>query len=337
MEESLDDLEDGDVLEGPTDFENDQDGLAANSPLSRKGNTIATADLDGDGTNELYTAFYSPVHGAAIYRGTKTAPVHSRVYGLSPNVRVTHMAAGDVNGDGYDELYIALEQEYSGQFYSGLYKMDENNSLTTVLGLSNLGITALTVGDADGTPGDELYSAYEDSSGYGSIYRSQTGNTRGSGIDGAADTSFVALSTVDFTGSGTEELCVAFQDANETGIYRGANQFYTSAGSYWTVTVMEAGDADADGDEELYIAFHNTNGQSSIYRSDLGLGLNALEYGPSTVWEIAGIQAGELDSDATEEIVTGFNHVSGVASMYLSETGVLTGARVYGPNSVWEL
>ncbi|MGH1347007.1 MAG: FG-GAP repeat domain-containing protein [Nannocystales bacterium] len=337
--EDFEDFEDTDNTESPqgaADFEFADDPVASPWPLSHKGNTIASGDLDADGTHELYTAFYSPVHGAAIYRGTKTSPTHTRVYGLDSNTRVTHMAAGDVNGDGKDELYIAFE-ETAGGFHSSLYKMDEHGSLTTVLGSANVGITALTVGDADGTSGEELYSAYVDSYGYGSIYRSQSGSSRGSWIDGASSTTFTALSTVDFTGSGPEELCVAFQDQNETGIYRGSNQFYTSPGSYWSINAMESGDVDADGDEELYIAFHNVAGQSSIYRSDLGTGLNSLEYGPLTVWDIASILVANLDADAAEEIATSFNHVSGVASMYLSETGSLPSARIYGPSSIWEL
>ena len=321
---------------GAADFEDGEDAILLSAPLSHKGNTTASGDLNGDGTHELYTAFYSPVHGVAIYKGTKNAPTQARIYGPDSNTRVTHMTAGDVNDDGKDELYIAFE-ETSGGFYSSLLKMDENNSLTTVLGGANLGITALTVGDADGSPGKELYSAYVDDQGYGSIYRSPSGTGQGSLIDGAVDTTFTALATVDFTGTGSEELCVAFQDQSETGIYRGAYQFYTSPGSYWSINLMEAGDVDADGDEELYIGFHNTSGESSIYRSDFGTGLNSRDYGPSTVWDVASIQVANLDSDATEEIVTGFNHVSGVSAMYLSETGSLPGARIYGPSSVWEI
>ncbi len=334
--EEEEDMDEPESPHGAADFEDDVDAVFASAPLSHKGNTIASGDLNGDGTRELYTAFYSPVHGVAIYKGTKTAPTQSRIYGPDSNNRVTHMTAGDVDGDGQDELYIAFE-ETAGGFYSSLYKMDENNSLSTVLGAADLGITALTVGDADGTPGDELYSAYVDAEGYGSIFRSQSGNSRGGLIDGAPDTTFTALATVDFMNTGSEELCVAFEDQVETGIYRGAYQFYTSTGSYWSVNAMEAGDVDDDGDEELYIAFHNTSGQSSIYRSDFGTGLDSRDYGPSTVWDIASIQVANLDSDATDEIITGFNHVSGVSAMYLSETGALPGARIYGFSSVWEL
>lgn len=334
--EEDEDLDEPQSPHGAAAFEDEPDVALASAPLSHKGNTTAVGDLDGDGTQELYTAFYSSVHGVAIYKGTKTAPTQARIYGPDSNARVTHMAAGDVDGDGQDELYVAFEQT-AGGFFSSLLEIDENNVLTTVLGLSDVGITALTVGDADGMPGQELYSAYTDPEGVGSIFRSQTGDDRGSIIDTAPDTTFTALATVDFTNSGSEELCVAFEDPNETGIYRGALQFYTSPGSYWSVNVMEAGDVDADGDEELYIGFHNTSGQSSIYRSDFGTGLNSRDYGPSTVWDVASIQVANLDSDATDEIVTGFNHVSGVSAMYLSETGSLPGARIYGFSSIWAL
>ncbi len=342
MEESLSDLDAADaetpeLPDGASDFDDGENAVFTSSPLSRKGNTIASADLNADGTSELYTAFYSPVHGAAIYKGTKSSPTQVRIFGPSSNIRVTHMAGGDANDDGTDELYVALEQEISGDFTSALFKMDENGSMTTVLGYSNLGITALADGDGDGAAGNELYSAYVDDQGYGSIYKSQTGNTRGGWIDGAADTTVVALATADFTGVGPEELCIAYQDEDATTIVAGGDRFYNSIGPIWTVTAMDAGDVDADGDEELYIAFRHSNGQSAIYRSDWGQVLNGVEYGPSAYWDVASIQVANLDADATGEIVTGMNHSSGVSAMYLSETGALPGTRIYGFSSVWKL
>lgn len=335
--EDLQELEDPELPEGATDFEDGGNAVFTPTSLGRKGNTIASADLDGDGTNELYTAFYSPVHGAAIYRGTKSNPAQFRVFGPSADLRVTHLAGGDVSGDGVDELYVGLEREQFGDFTGALHRMDASGAMTTVLGFSDLGVTALTVGDADGSPGQELYSAYVDSSGYGSIYQSQTGNTRGGWYDGAAGATFVALATAQFPGSSSEQLCLAYQTATQTGINVGTHPLYRSNGPIWTVTAMEAGDADGDGSDELYMALRHTSALSSVYRSDFGIGLNARLYGPSQYWDVASIQVGQFDTDVTEEIVTGFNHVSGISSMYLSESGALPGLRVYGPSSVWEL
>lgn len=342
MEESLSDVDAEDaetpeLPEGASDFDDGENAVFTSSPLSRKGNTIASADLNADGTNELYTAFYSPVHGAAIYKGTKSSPTQVRIFGPSSNMRVTHMAGGDANDDGTDELYVALEQEMSGDFTSALFKMDESGSMTTVLGFADLGITALAVGNGDGSAGNELYSAYVDDQGYGTIYESQTGNNRGSLTHEAADTTVVALATAAFTGPGSEELCIAYQDEHATTIVAGVDRFYNSNGPIWTVTAMDAGDVDANGNDELYIAFRHSNGQSAIYRSDWGQALNSLEYGPSAYWDVASIQVANLDADATGEIVTGMNHSSAGSAMYLSETGSLPGARIYGLSSVWEL
>ncbi len=332
----VEDLDDADDVERPAGagaFEDGDSAVLSSTSLSRKGNTIATADLDGDGAKELYTAFYSPTLGAAIYKGTKSAPTQQRVFGPTLNRRVTHLAGGDVNGDGIDELYIGLEDEVAD--LSELSKMDASGARTVVHGFSNLGLTALAVGDADGMPGQELLSAYVDSVGFASIFTSQTGNTRGSFLRGAPNATFVSIAVADFGGG--EKLCVAFQTAGQTGIDVGSHPMYRSNGPIWTVTAMEAGDSDADGDEELYVALRHTDGLSAIYRSDFGISLNARDYGPSQYWDVASVQVGQLDSDAAEEIVTGFNHVSGVSSMYLSENGTLPGVRVYGPNSVWEL
>jgi FG-GAP-like repeat len=100
--------------------------------------TILTADLDGNGQDEIVIDFANS--GLWVYRNNSTWTL---LHGLSPS----HVAAGDIDGEGHKDLVI----DFGAPF--GLWTFRNN---TTWAPLNPLSAEDIVVADRDGSGRDEV-------------------------------------------------------------------------------------------------------------------------------------------------------------------------------------
>jgi len=121
--------------------------------------TAGAGDVNNDGTNDLYVADFNDnagVGSAYLFSGTDGALLHrfdgfAPLDGLGPG-----RGAGDVNGDGYDDIIIGLYSSNTGAFNAGgavVYSGRDYSIIRTITpNMPNLqfGFDAMGIGDVNG-------------------------------------------------------------------------------------------------------------------------------------------------------------------------------------------
>lgn len=203
-------------------------------------------------------------------------------------------------------------------------------------------VTATATGDVDGDGDTERFTAFGDPSGWAYIFRSDSGDGIGvpiyhSNTPGTWNVQALALGDTD--GNGIAELYSAFEHANGGAyIYRsndgqsiGSNMWGSKVAGTWTVQALAAGDTNGDGRDELYSALERSNGDARIFRSENGDGLGERIYKSSVAgtWTVQALAVGDVDGDGDDELFTAFEHASGEARIYRSESGLGIGGQIY--------
>ena len=141
-------------------------------------NQSATGDVNGDGRDELLVADKSDNGRVRVYDAT----THNEVPGLGVGTTVfafnghNQLAAGDVNGDGRDEVLIA-DQSQNGQVF---YYDAVGGGLAAGLNATDTTFDAdqdnqMVVGDVDGNGREEVLVAEDSNGGRISVYDATIG------------------------------------------------------------------------------------------------------------------------------------------------------------------
>ncbi len=100
-------------------FSNENDVIQQFFALERDyvgGMSVATADIDGDGIDEIVVAAKNSIHAPKVYVYRHTGKVISIFHAFeNTSVRGLNLAAGDIDGDGIDEIIVSEDHGPSGE------------------------------------------------------------------------------------------------------------------------------------------------------------------------------------------------------------------------------
>ena len=220
---------------------------------------MASGDTDGDGTDELIFIRhrtndnqYLNIYGVPTTVDGEINPLLASdtwIGNIGTNNEITHMVAGDTDGDGSDELVFIRHRTNDNQ-YLNIYDIpttigdDVNPLLASDTWIGNIGtnneITHMVAGDTDGDGTDELV-----------FIRHRTNDNQYLNIYDAPTT----------IGGDINPLL-----ASDTWI--------ANFGTNNEITHMAAGDTDGDGTDELVFIRHRTNDNQylNIYNAPTTLG-----------------------------------------------------------------
>jgi hypothetical protein len=254
--------------------------MTGKSTYDYLGRRVAVADVNGDGTDDVFAAAYSnddngsssgtvygaygPLSGASTYASadwTGAGDSSSDYYGFDVE------KAGDLNADGYDDIIV------------GSYGEDDNGSssgtayiyLGSASGLSSdaavelyganssdyLGYTTAGLGDVSGDGGDDFavgaYGNDDSASSAGAVYiwfgvptASQSADNADVAIFGEASYDYMgyvgSVTAGDYDGDGTNDVMTAAYSADNNG--SGSGTAYVNYGPLTSGTSLDAGDSD---------------------------------------------------------------------------------------------
>jgi hypothetical protein len=207
------------------------DGKPEWTELDRKPDTfvheIELGDLDGDGALEIYATPSepnrldgTPQHGEVVRYRPREPGSRAAVADLGFR-HAKEILAGDVDGDGRDELYVSVEAAEGGAVEIRRYEGDTDPKAgSAIASLFDPMARFLTAGDVDGDGKQELVVAGKDSGVWllrpgvdpKSAWRAEQIDAQSKGFEHAA------LLT-DLDGDGVAELYVASDDDKEVRRY----------------------------------------------------------------------------------------------------------------------
>jgi len=302
------------ALEGLLPLSSADLSIAGTSAGDQLGSAMASAgDLNGDGFDDLLVGspssdgeageatghvyvIFGPQTGGAIDVGTAGAVISGTV--ANENLGTGVAGAGDVNGDGYDDILISApfgEGNGSGSVYlfygplsGSLTSADADAVLMSDAADDSFGMTLGTAGDINGDGNADIYV--------------------GAPTSGRVDVEGGAL----FVFWGPLSGAIDAEEAN--GVLNGD-------GAYWQVgaSVSQVGDLNGDGTTDLLVGAPgaNTNaGQAALYLgpidgemaySSAALLFNGLE-GQLLGATVSGL--GDINDDGTDDIAVGAPNAS---------------------------
>ena len=235
------------------------------------GYTVSSAgDVDGDGYDDVIVGAYGDdddTGSAYVYQGSSGGIDSSSETKLTASDGALNdyfgfsvSGAGDVDGDGYDDLIVGAHGDDNGSAYvylgsSGGIDAGSETKLTASDGEygAYFGQSVSDAGDVNGDGYDDLIvGAYGDDSGFGSAYVylgstdgiDSSGETKLTASDGASNDYFgwSVSGAGDVDGDGYDDLIVGAYGDDDDGYYSGsAYHFFGSCRTSWYA------DADADG------------------------------------------------------------------------------------------
>ena len=342
------------------------DGFA---PLVRSGVSISTADLNGDGFNDLVVAneAFGPDDQDAVALSDGQGGLVNATFEFRQDGGPTHdIAVGDFDGDGRQDIFFSKLGSGSSHFVSvnqdGTFESD-----SILIGDEVNEFGAVIAADFDGDGRDELIAGINngvrpnDPSLFvefenGALtatdlpeWRSLTGRTDiGNGVaildvevfdandDGLLDILFVGASALTIQGFDFQLLTQnpngSFADS--TANFFTAEDFTAAVSSTEFAPGVEIADLDADGDLDLYLLVDFPLGDRIFFREGdrFVLGEQAFDF------EGVGAAVGDVDGDFSPEIFTfsQFNiraFDNGLQGLPVTDDGVLITGEVSGGTS----
>jgi hypothetical protein len=352
---------------------------------ARLGYSVGTAgDVNGDGCDDVIVGAYLYDNGqtdegqAFVYYGSATGPSTTPSWTAEGNQTGAAFGqsvgtAGDVNGDGYDDVIVGADYYDHGQadegrafvYYGSATGLSSAADWTAQADQTNalFGYSVGTAGDVNGDgfddvivgawgfdPGGQAYAFYGSATGL-----SATPNWTGDGGQGGAEFGYSVGTAGDVNGDGYDDVIVGAigfdNDQSNEGrafVYHGsAAGLSTTANwtaevnktnAYFGQSVGTAGDVNGDGYDDVivgdanYKSGHSEKGRAYVYHgSAAGLSTkpNWIGYGAQVDaefgWSVG--TAGDVNGDGHDEIVLGvpyFDHGEGdegVALVYQGGPG----------------
>ena len=310
-------------------------------------------DVNNDGYDDIVIGAHSPEGHVYVYHGTATGINISPATIITPNdtlgfyiLRID--GAGDVNGDGYDDIVAA--HDYYGRVYvfpgsaSGIQTTPQFLAGALTIGPGqdpeSYGASAIGVGDVNGDGRSEiLVSAPRgaDNGFYsGRVYlygehqaiinpppsKILSGETEDEGLGDV-------LEMADVNGDGYDDLIAGAPNWNNLQgrfqVYHGSSSGISETPDYTAVglcsrdsfasTLLSAGDIDKDGTEDLLVNAPNADGCGRYelyvyYGSPLGINRSfTLTYNLAPYGENLQIRpAGDVNNDGYADVITGIRY-----------------------------
>ncbi|MBP6671743.1 MAG: FG-GAP repeat protein, partial [Bacteroidetes bacterium] len=333
------------------------------------GNSVSSAgDVNGDGYDDIivgaygYTSTASNKGRAYIYFGgpnmDNTADVILNGEQLLNYFGFSVSTAGDVNGDGYDDVIVGAYGNllYAGRayIYFGGAAMDNiaDKAMEGEAANNYFGQSVSTAGDVNGDGfSDVIVGAYGNTSSAGRAYIYYGGTNMNTAADvtmsgqAAFDQFGVSVSTAgDVNGDGYSDVIVgAFGNSSNAGrtyIYYGGAAMNNvadvtmsgeAANQYFGVSTATAGDVNGDGYDDVIVGAY-AYGASAVGRAYLYYGGTTMDniVDVTMTGETSGLwfgvsvsTAGDLNGDGYSDVVVGafgYANNSGRAYVYFGGT-----------------
>lgn len=344
---------------------------------SRLGVSVSSAgDINGDGYDDIIAGAYSWKNGSQSAgkvfvwlggaNGPSQTPHWTKIGAVGSAMGASVSAAGDVNGDGFDDILMGASHDYGYSYYQGgkawIYYGSASGVNTTNYDVINgvqsymrLGADLNAAGDVNGDGYDDFIvgaAGYDagTNSGHGQVrvyYGSSTGIVGGSPgwtIHGGNGQAFgVKVSGAgDLNGDGFDDVVIAGNKSYSIlkVVYGSSSGLAASAG--WSLgstnypnansrIATKIGDVNGDGFDDLLAAGSGDKGYI-FYGSSSGPGLSYdlvvdNRDGETFKDDVNAATLGDIDGDGIDEFVIGFPNYStyyvgaGAVSLFYGDTG----------------
>ncbi len=324
--------------------------LSGSSRSDGFGRSVSGAgDVNGDGYDDVIVGAYGARTSdgeAYVYAGSSSglsSTPETTLTGASAGfLGLSVSGAGDVNGDGYDDVIVGEHGVSSltgkARVYHGSSSGVSTTATTVLSGLTTRSWFGWSVSDAGDVNGDGyddvIVGAYNYDSGVGQAY---VFSGSSSGVSSTASTTLSASSSAyfgwsvsgagDVDSDGYDDVIVgSYGDASFVGaayVYHGSSSGLSSAASTtlsgettsndFGRSVSGAGDIDGDGYDDVIVGadgYSTSTGRAYVFSgSSSGLSsaasttLTGLAEGSKLGWSVSA--AGDIDHDGYDDVIVG--------------------------------
>ena len=322
-------------------FRNDDGSFTAvNAGLTDvRSGAAAWGDYDGDEDLDLVVAGAGTTGDVAtIYRNDGSDTFTAIDASLSGGEEDSAPAWADFDSDGDLDLLIA------GQESTELYRNDGNGTFTpTGPSLPLIDTGNLDVGDYDGDGDPDVMLTGKDGVSFvGGIYRND-GSGHFTNVGGVPDLQDSAMDWGDYDNDGDLDVAIMGIESPATEVTvikrNGGNGTFTSISAGLTPQAdgdLAWGDADADGDLDLYVTGQDEDFSttSTLYRNDGGGTFTAVNPG-ITPYETGSVDWGDMDGDGDLDLLaTGLDSFSDRQTTIFENTFSINNAAPTAPSNI---
>ncbi len=352
---------------GPIDLRNEGapyfTGTGQDSPSLFQGATpslevptaVASADIDNDGREEVFVAFYYPnEHFTKVVYSQGGSRELSEVAYVSSFWRVDHLVAGTFGGlganviaDFYNPSNGHTQVALGALDGDGKFKLGTGPILLNSTGASGWKVSAMAAGKVAGATQTQLFSAFS-SGGVQQIVRGdgftgesggmQLGFNGGGTLYSSSDWQIPAMTTGNIDGTGVIKLIGAFYrttGAAKTALYLGSGSGSNGAndgGRFWESTTLRVNALTTgkfDGSQERLVTAASSGTVGKVYLSSGTSPINptATALYSNSGWTTPAASRTEVNTaSGGDELVTAFDRSANTQVWFGDGTTALTGA-----------
>jgi hypothetical protein len=301
---------------GSTFIDYGQRAFEGSRPDREEVGAIAAGDFNGDGKSELAVAFnYDNFTKVVRTTGGRDRHLQKVLY-VSRDNAIHEFATGDFDDSGKDQILTYFRHRVTGA--TEIYRGNGTSSLTDhglIYSSTNWKISAMTGGDFDGDGRSEVIAALSSFSAGNRLYHGDgTSSVINLGqIYTGTGWYFPALTAGDFDEDGKDELVSAFQNSQQTRIYRGdgtssaINHGLVYSSKIWEVPALTADFFNGGSVPHLVTAFkHRDSYETRLYTGNGVTSATSTLIYSNTAWRVSALAAGNFDTDSLEELATAF-------------------------------